>query len=287
MRRRASARFVVTLAGAGSFPEGRRPRALWIGIRRRGDARRPRATARRPARDPRLAGRARPFTAAPDDRPDGWRARADGPSRAGAEDAPRWTVIVPGGRPSPSTRATRRRTGPLRTDSRSSRPAEREPQRVAVAAAIGEALRSALLSARRRRSHASMAPSVPRQTKFVLDESRIPRAWYNIAADLPAPPPAAPPGHAPADRPRRPRAAVPDGAHRPGGQRRARDRDPRTGPRGLHALPAVAAATGPTGSRRRSIRRPTSTTSTRASARPAATSPTPRSRRPSTTRRRA
>ena len=31
-----------------------------------------------------------------------------------------------------------------------------------------------------------MAPSDPRQTKFVLDESRIPRAWYNIAADLPA-----------------------------------------------------------------------------------------------------
>ena len=30
-----------------------------------------------------------------------------------------------------------------------------------------------------------MAPSDPRQTKFVLDESRIPRAWYNIAADLP------------------------------------------------------------------------------------------------------
>ncbi len=30
-----------------------------------------------------------------------------------------------------------------------------------------------------------MAPTDPRQTKFVLDESRIPRAWYNIAADLP------------------------------------------------------------------------------------------------------
>jgi len=30
----------------------------------------------------------------------------------------------------------------------------------------------------------------PRQTKFVLDESRIPRSWYNIAADLPE---AAPP----------------------------------------------------------------------------------------------
>jgi tryptophan synthase beta chain len=33
-----------------------------------------------------------------------------------------------------------------------------------------------------------MAPSDPRQTKFVLDESRIPRAWYNIVADLPVPP---------------------------------------------------------------------------------------------------
>ena len=30
-----------------------------------------------------------------------------------------------------------------------------------------------------------MAPSDSAQTKFVLDESRIPRAWYNIAADLP------------------------------------------------------------------------------------------------------
>src|SRR6187401_2449301 len=33
-----------------------------------------------------------------------------------------------------------------------------------------------------------MAPSDPRQTKFVLDESRLPRSWYNIAADLPVPP---------------------------------------------------------------------------------------------------
>lgn len=32
-----------------------------------------------------------------------------------------------------------------------------------------------------------MAPADPRQTKFVLDESRIPRSWYNIAADLPVP----------------------------------------------------------------------------------------------------
>ena len=35
----------------------------------------------------------------------------------------------------------------------------------------------------------------PRQTKFVLDEGRIPRSWYNIAADLPeAPPPVLHPG---------------------------------------------------------------------------------------------
>jgi tryptophan synthase beta chain len=36
---------------------------------------------------------------------------------------------------------------------------------------------------------------MPRQTKFVLTEDRIPRAWYNIAADLPvAPPPPLHPG---------------------------------------------------------------------------------------------
>ena len=33
-----------------------------------------------------------------------------------------------------------------------------------------------------------MAPSDPHQTKFVLDKSRLPRSWYNIAADLPVPP---------------------------------------------------------------------------------------------------
>jgi tryptophan synthase beta chain len=33
-----------------------------------------------------------------------------------------------------------------------------------------------------------MPPSDPRQTKFVLDESRIPRSWYNIVADLPVAP---------------------------------------------------------------------------------------------------
>ena len=40
-----------------------------------------------------------------------------------------------------------------------------------------------------------MANVLPRRTKFVLDEDRIPRAWYNIVADLPvAPPPPLHPG---------------------------------------------------------------------------------------------
>ena len=131
-----------------------------------------------------------------------------------------------------------------------------------------------------------MSPVDPRQTKFVLDESRIPRAWYNIAADLPGPAvAAAPSGHPPAHRPGRPGAALPDGAHRPGGQRRARDRDPRAGPRRLSAVPAEPAVPGAPAREGARYARPTSTTSTRASARPAATSRTPRSPRRSTTRR--
>jgi tryptophan synthase beta chain len=40
-----------------------------------------------------------------------------------------------------------------------------------------------------------MASFVPRRTKFILDEDRIPRAWYNIAADLKnSPPPPLHPG---------------------------------------------------------------------------------------------
>ena len=33
-----------------------------------------------------------------------------------------------------------------------------------------------------------MADSSSRRTKFILDEDRIPKSWYNIAADLPVPP---------------------------------------------------------------------------------------------------
>ncbi len=36
-----------------------------------------------------------------------------------------------------------------------------------------------------------MTNAQPRRTKFILDEDRIPRAWYNIAADLPNPAPPA------------------------------------------------------------------------------------------------
>src|SRR3954467_1541832 len=38
-----------------------------------------------------------------------------------------------------------------------------------------------------------MATVLTQRTRFLLDEDRIPRAWYNIAADLPSPPP--PPLH--------------------------------------------------------------------------------------------
>ena len=33
-----------------------------------------------------------------------------------------------------------------------------------------------------------MAQLMTKRTKFVLDEDRIPRSWYNIVADLPVPP---------------------------------------------------------------------------------------------------
>ena len=56
--------------------------------------------------------------------------------------------------------------------------------------------------------------------------------------------PAAPSGHRSADRARRPGPALPDGAHRPGGLGRARDRDPRPGPRRLPPLPTEPAVPG-------------------------------------------
>ena len=48
--------------------------------------------------------------------------------------------------------------------------------------------------------------------KYELDEDEMPTRWYNIVPDLPCPPPPPlHPGTLAAGRPRRPRAAVPDG----------------------------------------------------------------------------
>ena len=77
--------------------------------------------------------------------------------------------------------------------------------------------------------------------KYELNEDRMPRQWYNLAADLPEPlaPPLAP-GHPGADRPGGAGTAVPHGADRPGGQHRAPYRHPRRGPRHLPAMAADA-----------------------------------------------
>ena len=79
-------------------------------------------------------------------------------------------------------------------------------------------------------------------TKFLLGEDAIPTHWVNLLPDLPGDPlPPLHPGTMAARGARRPRADLPDGAHPPGGQRRARGRDPRGGPRGLQALAPDAA----------------------------------------------
>ena len=87
---------------------------------------------------------------------------------------------------------------------------------------------------------------MPDSVKYLLPEDRIPRAWYNIAADLPSPPPPrASSRHRQAARAGRPRAALPDGADRAGGLGRARDRDSRAGARNLQAVAPGAALPRP------------------------------------------
>jgi predicted alternative tryptophan synthase beta-subunit len=62
------------------------------------------------------------------------------------------------------------------------------------------------------------------QTKYLLNESQMPKFWYNIQADLPKPLPAVlHPGTLQPVGPGRPGAAVSDGADPAGGQHRARD----------------------------------------------------------------
>ena len=126
------------------------------------------------------------------------------------------------------------------------------------------------------------------QTKFVLDEDRIPRAWYNIAADLPVPPaPVLHPGTVqpigPADlAPLFPMALI---AQEVSTDREIEIPDPVREAYALYrpsaALPGAPAREGAryAGPHLLQVRG--------RAARPAATSPTPRSPRRTTTRRRA
>ena len=124
--------------------------------------------------------------------------------------------------------------------------------------------------------------------KYVLDEGRIPKAWYNIAADLPkALPPVLHPG---TKQPIGPDDLAPLFPMELILQEVSTEREIQIPEPGARRLPAMAAARPSTArgaSRRRCRPRPASTTSTRASRPPAATSPTPPCRRPSTTSRRA
>ena len=90
-----------------------------------------------------------------------------------------------------------------------------------------------------------MATVLTDRTRFLLDEDQIPRAWYNIAADLPSPPP--PPLHPGTGQPIGPGDLAPlfpmelikqVVIDRPG------DRDPGARPRGIQALPAEPALSG-------------------------------------------
>ncbi len=72
------------------------------------------------------------------------------------------------------------------------------------------------------------------QTRFVLNESDLPKFWYNINADSPVPPaPVLNPQTKEPVTPGFPVGAVPDGADHAGGQHRAVHRDPGRGARAV------------------------------------------------------
>ena len=101
--------------------------------------------------------------------------------------------------------------------------------------------------------------------KYLLDEARLPKHWYNLMADLPSPPPPVlHPGTLAAGGTGRPRAAVSDVADHAGGLDRARDRDSGTGPRRLPAVAPQPAVSGPSSREGPADTRRASTTSTRA-----------------------
>ena len=82
--------------------------------------------------------------------------------------------------------------------------------------------------------------------RWILPNDRLPSAWFNVAPHLDEPlqPPLAP-GDQAAGGARRPGAAVPDGAHRPGDVSRAVDRRAGRGARHLAAVAADPAGPGP------------------------------------------
>ena len=124
------------------------------------------------------------------------------------------------------------------------------------------------------------------QLKYVLDETQIPKSWYNLAADLPVPLPAVlHPGTKQPIGPWRSRAAVSDGADPPGGVDRARYRNSRADPRRLSHVAAVASV--PRAPSRTGARHPGQDLlqDTRASRQPARTSRTRPCRRLGTTKR--
>ena len=122
------------------------------------------------------------------------------------------------------------------------------------------------------------------QTKYVLDESRLPEAWYNIMADLPTPPP--PPRHPGTGEPIGPGDLAPLFPMALIEQEVSTERfiaipeEVRAAYRLWRPTPLYA-HTGWSAPWTHPL---ASSTSTRASARPAATSPTPRCRKPTTTR---
>ena len=134
-----------------------------------------------------------------------------------------------------------------------------------------------------------MASTGSRRTKFILDEDRIPRAWYNIAADLPDAAATRRSTRArcqpigPADlAPLFPMALI--------SRRSSAEREieiPEPGPRRLRALPAAPAVPRPPAREGARYAGPHLLQVRGRAARPAATSRTRRSPRRSTTRRRA
>ena len=110
--------------------------------------------------------------------------------------------------------------------------------------------------------------------RILLSESEMPKAWYNLQADLPEPcPPPPPPCHKPADRPGRLGADLRQGTDRSGGKPGTLDRYPRRSP--TRAGHLASRSFGPCGEPGKRLwgHRLASTSRTKATARREATNP--------------